>query len=498
MEIYLYNDLHLKELKDNYSEYIFIDMYDFCFNYREFNDLENVNKENYRHHIIDISNVIQEENGSKIYIYKCLKIFEKIEDLLIIMNSFILNKFKSEYPLYSLFCTYNETFNGKEIDVDKLKIIAYDNNNTNIFNESISIAKVFEICEKTSADNLILTLVSELNSKKIKYIDITTLISTIKYKNDLILENEKILLKLAPIMNIEYCVENELYEDVKKFFPNTFSFVENTTLLEHSTCDPQIINIKDEDKKLDLVMNKLKGHDKFKQDFKDSYKMFKLYNNIGENKIMSIFLFGQPGIGKTEFAKILSNVFYPDEKLIKINFGNYTNEGMLNSLIGSPLGYIGSLEGGELINKIKLSKSKIILIDEFEKADSQVHNFFYELLEDGKFTDRHGDVHDLNDYIIIFTSNLDKETYNKKIPNPLKSRFDLVYNFTSLSREDKINYIYEVTNDLINKIHNKFGIKLDISLIQEDLDALVNLEDLRYIKRIIKEVIMQFYMKHKY
>ena len=100
-------------------------------------------------------------------------------------------------------------------------------------------------------------------------------------------------------------------------------------------------------------------------------------------------------------------------------------------------------------------------------------------MEDGKFTDRHGDVHDLNDYIIRFTLNLDKETYNKKIPNPLKSRFDLVYNFTSLSREDKINYIYEVTNDLINKIHNKFGIKLDASLIQKDLDALVNLEDLR-------------------
>ena len=84
----------------------------------------------------------------------------------------------------------------------------------------------------------------------------------------------------------------------------------------------------------------------------------------------------------------MSQVIFPGEPLIKINFGNYSTEGVLNSLIGSPLGYIGSEEGGELINKIDTSKSKVILIDEFEKATPSVYNFFYELLEDGVFTDR--------------------------------------------------------------------------------------------------------------
>lgn len=75
--------------------------------------------------------------------------------------------------------------------------------------------------------------------------------------------------------------------------------------------------------------------------------------------------------------------------MIKINFGNYSDENALSSLIGSPRGYIGSNKG-ELSEKILKSKSKIILIDEFEKASKPVFNFFLELLEDGAFTDSLG------------------------------------------------------------------------------------------------------------
>ncbi len=88
-----------------------------------------------------------------------------------------------------------------------------------------------------------------------------------------------------------------------------------------------------------------------------------------------MFLIGESGISKTEFANILSKSLYPDEELIKINFGNYSTEGALNSLIGSPLGYVGSDKGGELIRKINSSKFKIILIDEFEKVTPAVFNF---------------------------------------------------------------------------------------------------------------------------
>lgn len=101
----------------------------------------------------------------------------------------------------------------------------------------------------------------------------------------------------------------------------------------------------------DGINSALKGHDDFKIDFKRNLLKYSFLNNMGDRKIFSIIICGESGIGKTEFAKIVSEKMFPQEELIKINFGNYSTEGVLNSLIGSPLGYVGSEEGGELINK---------------------------------------------------------------------------------------------------------------------------------------------------
>lgn len=116
------------------------------------------------------------------------------------------------------------------------------------------------------------------------------------------------------------------------------------------------------------------------------------------------------------------------------------------------MGYVGSEEGGELINKIQIFKSKVILIDEFEKATASVYNFFYELLEDGIFTDRHGTKHDLNGYIIVFTSNMSQEIYQKHISDSLKSRFDMVYYFVDVPKQKKRLFIRDSAFKLIEKL----------------------------------------------
>lgn len=121
-----------------------------------------------------------------------------------------------------------------------------------------------------------------------------------------------------------------------------------------------------------------------------------------------MLLLGPSGVGKTETARILSNLLAPGQPLPKINFGNYSSKDSLNSLIGSPRGYIGS-EEGELALKIEASESGVILIDEFEKANPAVWNFFLDLLESGHFTDSQGAMHDLDGYTIVFTSNAPKE-----------------------------------------------------------------------------------------
>lgn len=250
--------------------------------------------------------------------------------------------------------------------------------------------------------------------------------------------------------------------------------------------------------KVQKAVDKLVGHSLFKADFVKKYENYKLLEKISVRKIFSVFLIGESGIGKTEFAKILSKSLYPNGELIKINFGNYSTEGVLNSLIGSPLGYIGSDEGGELIKKINSSKSKIILIDEFEKATPSVFNFFYELLEDGSFTDRHGIVHDLSGYMIIFTSNMTPEYFTQHIPNSLKSRFDLTSDFQIPSIEEKQLFIKVETNILVNKLTEYF--KVSYKVTEELMEKILKLsseDNLRHIKRLLQDIITKDFREKK-
>lgn len=248
------------------------------------------------------------------------------------------------------------------------------------------------------------------------------------------------------------------------------------------------------DSNLQFAVKTLIGHDKFKDDFIKKYQNFILLESISVRKIFSIFLIGESGIGKTEFAKILSKSLYPEEELIKINFGNYSTEGVLNSLIGSPLGYIGSDEGGELIKKIKSSKSKIILIDEFEKATPSVFNFFYELLEDGKFTDRHGYAHNLRGYTIVFTSNMSTEYFFNHVPAPLRSRFDLLSDFQIPSIQEKQMFIQNQIDELISKLNSIQDKSYEIGdELKVELMSIAKENNLRQIKRMVQDTIAEDY-----
>ena len=134
----------------------------------------------------------------------------------------------------------------------------------------------------------------------------------------------------------------------------------------------RLIDLDDSETKalLDQFACDLIGQDQFKGEFRKQVEIFRLFNSIGEQPILSLFLIGPSGVGKTETARILSKLLAPGEPLPKVNFGNYSSKDSLNSLIGSPRGYMGS-EEGELTMKIERSNSGVILIDEFEKGTQQ-------------------------------------------------------------------------------------------------------------------------------
>ncbi len=157
----------------------------------------------------------------------------------------------------------------------------------------------------------------------------------------------------------------------------------------------------------------LYGHEKFKDDFIDLIKNFKIFNRLGEHKILSLFLMGESGVGKTEVARTIYKCLGGKKKLAKVNFGNYSSEFSLSSLIGSARGYIGS-DDGEIFIRVRDTDIGVILIDEFEKSNTALFNYFLDVLESGKIISSLADEIDLNGFIIIFTSNISKENFTQK------------------------------------------------------------------------------------
>ena len=247
----------------------------------------------------------------------------------------------------------------------------------------------------------------------------------------------------------------------------------------------------------ETVMNSLNknlfGNDLFKSRLKEELMKYRLFNRIGQQPIFSVLICGVSGIGKTEVARILHKNLAADEPMIKINFGNYSAQDALNSLIGSPRGYIGSNKG-ELPDKLMHSRSKVILIDEFEKASKSVYNFFLQMLEEGKFTDSLGREYNLDKYIIIFTSNMPKEKIGEYLPPELRSRFSYKCAFWPLTIEEKEQYVLFKGEQYLNKIKSKCSaIDHDMKvsdLVKIDVSRYSNMRDINgEIMRQITDVL---------
>ncbi|EJT0853805.1 AAA family ATPase [Listeria monocytogenes] len=240
------------------------------------------------------------------------------------------------------------------------------------------------------------------------------------------------------------------------------------------------------------------GHNRFKEDLLEQFLEFKMFNAIKENKVFSIFIMGDSGVGKTEVAKLLHKYLGGNKQVAKINFGNYSSQGALNSLIGSPRGYIGS-ENGELFDKIENSNVGVILIDEFEKATPELFNYFLEILESGVATSMLGEEIELSGYIFIFTSNISISDYEKVFSPELRSRFNYVSSFNPLTKVDKNNYLYTRFSKYVsefNEVFNKRLVKLDKESLESKIDV-NNYQNMRILNTTIRQLFMN-YVKEKY
>ena len=245
--------------------------------------------------------------------------------------------------------------------------------------------------------------------------------------------------------------------------------------------------------------NKLYGHSKFKADFEEQVRTFKVFNKLGEHKILSLFLMGDSGVGKTEVARLIFNCLHGSKRFAKINFGNYSNEFSLSSLIGSARGYIGS-DDGEIFMKVRDTDIGVLLIDEFEKSNATLFNYFLDVLESGKMTSSLGEELDLNGFIIVFTSNISKDDFKKRISPELRSRFDYKCMFTLLSNDDKEKYLGFRASSLIKKIETSsdLGLSNDLYKYLKLFIDVSKYKNMRDINKQIKKVFVEFILQRKH
>lgn len=343
------------------------------------------------------------------------------------------------------------------------------------------------------------------NSMQLSILDLTSVSYAIEDNKNLIYAVEQLL---GIFSNIKVIAKTTRVDSILKYFPLFFDgqdtirtiFPELTEINDDKKEDEQLYKITNlSNKEFDVFFSQfsynLIGHKYFKERLQQSLKNFITLNKAKEQKVFSLFLFGSSGIGKTEVARLLANGLKEGGYLAKINFQNYSSQDALNSLIGSPAGYIGC-DHGELSDKIKKSKVGILLCDEFEKTNRPVFSFFLELLEEGRFTDSMAREYDVDGYIIVFTSNIPNETeYKKTIPQELQTRFDLVCEFEEPTYEEKTKFLDLLLEKAYKNYPEQFAV---ISLSDEDKKHLYNfdydsLPSLRDIKRAFNNRLIDFF-----
>ena len=132
---------------------------------------------------------------------------------------------------------------------------------------------------------------------------------------------------------------------------------------------------------------------------------------VGENRPLGSFLFcGPSGVGKTSLAKALAEGLYPGQGgLIRLDMSEYMEKHAVSRLIGSPPGYVGYGEGGQLTERVRARPASVVLLDEVEKAHPDVLNLLLQVLEEGQLTDGSGQSVSFRESVVILTSNLGSE-----------------------------------------------------------------------------------------
>ena len=181
------------------------------------------------------------------------------------------------------------------------------------------------------------------------------------------------------------------------------------------------------------------------------------------NRPIGSFLFmGPTGVGKTELARTLAEFLFDDDRaMIRIDMGEYQEKHTVSRLIGSPPGYVGYEEGGQLTEAVRRRPYAVVLLDEIEKAHSDVFNVLLQVLEDGRLTDGQGRTVDFTNTVLVMTSNLQVEPAQFFKPE-FVNRIDEIVRFDHLTKDDIRQIVDIYLNRLQTRLHDR-GLEIAVS-----------------------------------
>ncbi len=230
----------------------------------------------------------------------------------------------------------------------------------------------------------------------------------------------------------------------------------NVPIYELKDFNANDINLFEKELKSNII-----GHDKNIDELMRLYKKIKL-GFKDDNSCYSMLFIGPSGVGKTKLAKLFSNKI--SNNVIKLDMSEFSEPHSISKLIGSPAGYVGYEDNKNIFECIKDNPFSVIILDEIEKAHSNIINLLFQILDDGKVKDSKGDDIYFNNSIIIMTSNIGYNTNNigfisdRAINTELKESFGIPF----INRIDSIlNFDYLSLNNIKSIVKSKLKIYKD-------------------------------------